>query len=67
MDRVFCDGYISGLRSMAIMTWLLLSSLDRRNAYSRLFGPLQQKRSMDVVSHLLETVLVLLFECPSAR
>jgi hypothetical protein len=47
IDRLFFDRCISGLQSMPLMTRLLLASPHHKDAYSRLFGPLQDKASMD--------------------
>jgi hypothetical protein len=47
MDRLFFDRCIKGLKSMPLMTRLLLASPYHQDAYSRPFGPLQEKTSMD--------------------
>jgi hypothetical protein len=40
LDRLFFDRYIGGLKSMPLMTRLLLASPHPHDAYSRPFGPL---------------------------
>jgi hypothetical protein len=47
MDRLFFSCCIGGLKSMPLMTRLLLASPHHQDAYSRPFGPLQEKTSMD--------------------
>ncbi|KFZ22996.1 hypothetical protein V502_02525, partial [Pseudogymnoascus sp. VKM F-4520 (FW-2644)] len=47
MDRLFFGRCIDGLKSMPLMTWLLLASPHQLDAHSQLFGPLQEKTSMD--------------------
>lgn len=47
MDRVFFRRCVGGLRSMPLMTRLLLASPHQQDAHSRPFGPLQEKTSMD--------------------
>ncbi|KAH7231453.1 hypothetical protein B0J15DRAFT_555776 [Fusarium solani] len=47
LDRLFFDRCISGLKSMPLMTRLLLASPHPHDAHSRPFGPLQEKTSMD--------------------
>lgn len=47
LDRLFFDRCIGGLKSMPLMTRLLLASPHPHDAHSRPFGPLQEKTSMD--------------------
>jgi hypothetical protein len=47
MDRLFFGCCIDGLKSMPLMTRLLLASPHQLDAHSRPFGPLQEKTSMD--------------------
>ncbi|KFZ19430.1 hypothetical protein V501_00669 [Pseudogymnoascus sp. VKM F-4519 (FW-2642)] len=47
MDRLFFGRCIDGLKSMPLMTRLLLASPHQLDAHSRPFGPLQEKTSMD--------------------
>ena len=47
LDRLFFDHCIDGLKSMPLMTRLLLASPHHQDAHSRPFGPLQEKTSMD--------------------
>jgi hypothetical protein len=47
LDRLFFYRYISGLRSMPLITRLLLASPHYQNAHRRPFGPLQEKTSID--------------------
>ncbi|EXM14600.1 hypothetical protein FOTG_17016 [Fusarium oxysporum f. sp. vasinfectum 25433] len=47
LDRLFFDRCIGGLKSMPLMTRLLLAIPHPHNAHSRPFGPLQEKTSMD--------------------
>jgi hypothetical protein len=47
LDRLFFCRCIGGLRSMPLMTRLLLASPHHQDAHSRPFGPLQEKTSMD--------------------
>jgi hypothetical protein len=47
MDQLFFRRCIDGLRSMPLMTRLLLASPHHQDAHSRPFGPLQEKTSMD--------------------
>ncbi|KAJ4175931.1 hypothetical protein NW767_015620 [Fusarium falciforme] len=47
LDRLFFDRCIGGLKSMPLMTCLLLASPHPHDAHSRPFGPLQEKTSMD--------------------
>ncbi|KAF4345891.1 af291909_2recq family helicase [Fusarium beomiforme] len=47
LDRLFFDRCIGGLKSMPLMTRLLLASPHPHDAHSRSFGPLQEKTSMD--------------------
>ncbi|KAL2201943.1 hypothetical protein CC79DRAFT_1351456 [Sarocladium strictum] len=46
-DRLFFNRCVAGLRSMPLMTRLLLASPHPKDAHSRPFGPLQEKTSMD--------------------
>lgn len=46
-DRLFFDRCISGLKTMPLMTKLLLASPHHNDAHSRPFGPLQEKKSME--------------------
>jgi hypothetical protein len=47
LDRLFFNHCIDGLKSMPLMTRLLLASPHHQDAHSRPFGPLQEKTSMD--------------------
>jgi hypothetical protein len=47
MNRLFFSRCIDGLKSMLLMTRLLLASPHHDDAYSRPFGPLQEKASID--------------------
>ncbi|OBT60240.1 hypothetical protein VE03_10277 [Pseudogymnoascus sp. 23342-1-I1] len=47
MVRLFFGRCIDGLKSMPLMTRLLLASSHQLDAHSRPFGPLQEKTSMD--------------------
>ena len=47
MDRLFFRRCIAGLKSMPLMTRLLLASPHHQDAHSRPFGPLQEKTSID--------------------
>ncbi|KAM0362018.1 hypothetical protein ACHAO7_011321 [Fusarium culmorum] len=47
LDRLFFDRCIGGLKSMPLMTRLLLASPHPHDAHSRPFGALQEKTSMD--------------------
>jgi hypothetical protein len=47
LDRLFFSRCIDGLKSMPLMTRLLLASPHHQDAHSRPFGPLQEKASMD--------------------
>jgi hypothetical protein len=47
LDRLFFDRCIGGLKSMPLITRLLLASPHPYDAHSRPFGPLQEKTSMD--------------------
>jgi hypothetical protein len=47
MNRLFFSRCIDGLKSMPLMTRLLLASPHHDDAHSRPFGPLQEKASMD--------------------
>jgi superfamily II DNA helicase RecQ len=47
LDRLFFSRCIDGLKSMPLMTRLLLASPHHQDAHSRPFGPLQEKTSMD--------------------
>jgi hypothetical protein len=47
VDRLFFRRCIEGLKSMPLMTRLLLASPHPGDAASRPFGPLQEKSSMD--------------------
>jgi hypothetical protein len=47
MNRLFFDRCVDGLKSMPLMTWLLLASPHHQDAHSRPFGPLREKTSMD--------------------
>jgi hypothetical protein len=47
MNRLFLDRCVDGLKSMPLMTRLLLASPHHQDAHSRPFGPLQEKTSMD--------------------
>ncbi|RGP59552.1 recq family [Fusarium longipes] len=47
LDRLFFDRCIGGLKSMPLMTRLLLASPHPHDAHSRPFGPLQEKTSID--------------------
>jgi superfamily II DNA helicase RecQ len=47
MNRLFFRRCIDGLKSMPLMTRLLLASPHHQDAHSRPFGPLQEKTSMD--------------------
>lgn len=47
LDRLFFSRCIDGLKSMPLMTWLLLASPHHQDAHSRPFEPLQEKTSMD--------------------
>src|SRR3954463_16140812 len=47
MSRLFFRRCIDGLKSMPLMTRLLLASPHHQDAHSRPFGPLQKKTSMD--------------------
>ena len=40
LDRLFFNYYINGLKSMPLMTRLLLASPHHQDAHSRPFGPL---------------------------
>ncbi|KAL2203436.1 hypothetical protein CC79DRAFT_1390855 [Sarocladium strictum] len=46
-DRLFFNRCVAGLRSMPLMTRLLLASPHPKDAHSRPFGPLQEKTSID--------------------
>ncbi|KAL2211178.1 hypothetical protein CC79DRAFT_1353329 [Sarocladium strictum] len=46
-DRLFFNRCMAGLRSMPLMTRLLLASPHPKDAHSRPFRPLQEKTSMD--------------------
>ncbi|KAF6530595.1 hypothetical protein HZS61_001907 [Fusarium oxysporum f. sp. conglutinans] len=47
LDRLFFHRCIGGLKSMPLMTCLLLASPHPYDTHSRPFGPLQEKTSMD--------------------
>jgi len=47
LDRLFFNYYINDLKSIPLMTWLLLASPHHQDAYSWPFGPLQEKTSID--------------------
>jgi hypothetical protein len=47
MNRLFFHRCIKGLKSMPLMTQLLLASPHHDDAHSRPFGPLQEKASID--------------------
>jgi hypothetical protein len=47
INRLFFSRCINGLKRMPLMTRLLLASPYYQDAHSRLFGPLQEKTSMD--------------------
>jgi hypothetical protein len=47
MNRLFFSRCINGLKSMLLMTRLLLASPHHDDAYSRPFGLLQEKASID--------------------
>jgi superfamily II DNA helicase RecQ len=47
MNRLFFSRCVDGLKSMPLMTRLLLASPHHDDAHSRPFGPLQEKASMD--------------------
>jgi hypothetical protein len=46
-DQLFFNRCVAGLRSMPLITRLLLASLHPKDAHSRPFGPLQEKTSID--------------------
>ena len=46
-DKLFYSRCIEGLRSLPLMTRLILASPHAEDAHSRPFGPLQEKTSMD--------------------
>ncbi|WKT53731.1 Helicase superfamily 1/2, ATP-binding domain, partial [Fusarium oxysporum f. sp. vasinfectum] len=60
LDRLFFDRCIGGLKSMPLMTRLLLASPHPHDAHSRPFGPLQEKTSMDRDEGLQERILQVL-------
>ena len=47
INQLFFSYYINSLKSMLLMTRLLLASPYHNNAYSQLFGLLQEKASID--------------------
>jgi hypothetical protein len=47
LDRLFFNHCIDGLKSMPLMTRLLLASPHYQDAHNRPFRPLQEKTSMD--------------------
>lgn len=47
LDHLFFERCVDGLKSMPLMTRLLLASPHPYDAYSRLFGPLQERTSME--------------------
>jgi hypothetical protein len=47
LDRLFFSRCIDGLKSMPLMTRLLLASPHHQDTHGRPFGPLQEKTSMD--------------------
>ena len=47
LDRLFFDRCISGLKSMPLMTRLLLASPHPHDTHSQPFRPLQEKTSID--------------------
>ena len=47
LDRLFFNRCIGGLKTMPLMTRLLLASPHHNDAHSRPFGPLQEKSSME--------------------
>ncbi|KAL2209730.1 hypothetical protein CC79DRAFT_1321165 [Sarocladium strictum] len=49
-DQLFFNRCVAGLRSMPLMTRLLLASPHSKDAHSRPFGPLQEKTSMNSTS-----------------
>ncbi|KAL2211173.1 hypothetical protein CC79DRAFT_1347853 [Sarocladium strictum] len=53
-NRLFFNRCVAGLRSMPLMTRLLLASPHPKDAHSRPFGPLQEKTSIDRYATLLE-------------
>jgi hypothetical protein len=46
-DRMFFDRCVDGIKSMPLMSRLLLASPHPNDSHSRPFGPLQEKSSMD--------------------
>ena len=47
INLMFFNRYITSLKTMPLMTRLLLASLHQHDAHNRPFGPLQEQASMD--------------------